>query len=279
MIHRDRHGNPCVPDASACPPVDLLWRDETALVVAKPSGLLVHNSAFAGLPEYTLVQAVRDQHGVVAHPVHRLDRGTSGVVLLATDRSQVARCQALLEASETRKEYLALVRGRPQTALEIDHPVTDDQGVRREARTTLTPLLHSEIDRCSLVLLTLHTGRWRQARKHCKHVSHPILGDAEYGKGPLNRQFAADHGLRRLGLHAWRLTGPGLDVPAPVPDDLAGVLVRLFAGEALRQVGIGVAQGPAAVGSVTAEGSRHADLAAPDGSPAPGAGPRPGGEA
>lgn len=231
---RDRHGNPRLDGPGDCEPVTLLWRDGTAAAIGKPSGMLVHNSAFAGRPEWTLMQALPGLLGQTAYGLHRLDRGTSGVVLLSLQRDQTSAWQAALQADHARKTYLAIVRGKPLQTLEIDYAIPDETGTRREARTTLEPLLHSEADRCSLVRLTLHTGRWRQARHHCAHVSHPILGDGEFGAGKLNRHYRETWGLARLALHAHTLelthplTGQPLALRCPLPSDLRDVAARLF---------------------------------------------------
>lgn len=231
-VPRDKHGNPRVLGAGDVAAVRLLWRGDGALALDKPSGLLCHNSAFAGRPEWTLSQAAEQLLGFRPRLLHRLDRGTSGVVLVNTPDGDGAAWQAALQAGE--KQYIGLVRGRPLQALHIDHPVRSEGGQRQEAQTTLEPLATSAVDRCSLVRLTLHTGRWRQARQHVRHVNHPLIGDGDHGQGALNRAYAAQYGLERLALHAWQLTlvPPGEDRPlrirCPLPDDLLAPLLRLF---------------------------------------------------
>lgn len=207
----------------------------------KPSGLLVHNSAWAGPREHTLVDEARTLLGEGFHPVHRLDRGTSGVVLFARD---VARAQEALARADADKRYWALVRGHLRARVVIDHPIRDDdapdaQG--RPAQSVVRPLLLSSVERCALVEVQLLTGRRHQARRHLKHIAHPILGDATHGKGPLNRFYRDAHGLGRLALHARSLsiTHPSsqarITVMAPLPADLRVPLERLF-GAALGEV-------------------------------------------
>lgn len=231
-LPRDRFGNPFIQGPDDVAPTRLLWQGCGAVVLAKPTGILCHNSAFAGRPEWTLIQAAESLLGFKPRLLHRLDRGTSGLVLAAEPEADAAAWQLALQAGT--KSYLGLVRGRPQQLLYIDHPVRTENGEKLEAQTTLDPLAHSEIDRCSLVRLTLHSGRWRQARQHCKHVSHPLLGDGELGKGPLNREFARLYGLERLALHAWQIAvvPPGqqelVAIRCEVPDDLRAPLLRLF---------------------------------------------------
>lgn len=231
-VPRDKHGNPRVQGPQDVAPLQLLWRGLGALALDKPSGLLCHNSAFAGRPEWTLTQAAEQLLGLRPRLLHRLDRGTSGVVLACEPEGDGAAWQQALQQGT--KQYLGLVRGRPQQTLHIDYAVRSEGGERQEAQTTLEPLLHSAVDRCTLVKLTLHTGRWRQARQHVRHVGHPLIGDGDHGQGALNRQYAADYGLQRLALHAWRLQllPPGaaqeLTLISPWPEDLLLPLQRLF---------------------------------------------------
>lgn len=209
--------------------------------VDKPSGLLVHNSEWAGPRERTLVEHVSELLGPGWHPLHRLDRGTSGVVAFSREGA-VAAFQAALARDDVDKRYWALVRGHLRTRVEVDHPIRDDEtGISREARSVVEPLLTSEIERCSLVEIRLFSGRRHQARRHLKHISHPVIGDATHGKGPINRAYRATYGLARLALHARRLaltlpeSGARVDVTSPLPADLRDPLLLLF-GDALRSV-------------------------------------------
>jgi tRNA pseudouridine65 synthase len=223
--------------ASSSVGLRVLWQDHDLVVVDKPAGMLVHNSAWAGPPEPTVVDLARATVDGALVPVHRLDRGTSGALCLARSGAAARTAQAALGDPAACKQYVAVVRGHVRDTLEVDHPLDDDDepgSARRPARSQITPLLLSPRDRCSLVVVRLFTGRRHQARRHCKHASHPVLGDATHGKGPLNRAFRERWGLARLGLHCARLAlplpapAPWLDVVAPLPDDLRRPLGRLF---------------------------------------------------
>jgi tRNA pseudouridine65 synthase len=222
------------------PAASLLLRAAADLAfLDKPSGLLVHSSEWAGPREHSLVDEARVLLGPGFHPLHRLDRGTSGVVAFAREGS-VADLQAALSADDVDKRYWALVRGHVKTRVEVDHPIRDEEtGVAREARSIVEPLLLSSVDRCSLVEVRLFTGRRHQVRRHLKHISHPVIGDATHGKGPINRAFRAAWGLGRLALHARSLafqhpaTGARVFATAPLPADLRVPFSHLF-GEALR---------------------------------------------
>ncbi len=230
-MHRDQYGNLRVRGPGDVAPVQLCWSDDTAVAFDKPTGLLAHNSAFAGPREWTLVQVAQRILGHKVGLMHRLDRGTSGLVLMARTTEHAAQWQAALEAGQ--KRYLAVVRGKLESTLDIDHPVREPAGARSEAQTTMRPLQQSPTERCTLVELTLHTGRWRQARQHASHANHPIVGDMDLGDRKFNRDLMARTGLERMVLHAWRLelvhplTGEAMLLEAPLPADLLPFLAAV----------------------------------------------------
>ncbi len=220
------------PDLNATGALAVLAEHPDLLFVDKPAGLLVHNSAWAGPRERTLVDDVEVALGPGWHPLHRLDRQTSGVVAFAR-RAEVPRLQRALADAD--KRYWALVRGHVLHAVEVDHAIVDDEdGARlaRAARSTVTPLACSPVERCSLVEVRLWTGRRHQARRHLKHLSHPVLGDATHGKGPLNREYRARYGLARMALHARSLAIDGRAATSPLPADLRAVCQRVFPSSA-----------------------------------------------
>jgi tRNA pseudouridine65 synthase len=177
---------------------------------------------------------VRDALGQHVHLVHRLDRGTSGVIVIARTPAIAAALGVALADRRTQKCYLALVRGKPPDEGIIDSPVPrSEDGERVPAVTRYKTIARSTIARCSLVEARPETGRFHQIRRHLKHLGHPLIGDVNYGSGALNREYRAAHGLHRLALHAFRVeldhpvTGERLSVVAPVPDDLGRVLDAL----------------------------------------------------
>lgn len=248
----------------------LLYHDDCLVAVHKPSGLLVHRSMIDRHETRFALQIVRDQIGQRVYPVHRLDKGTSGVLLFALDPASARRLGASFDAGLVDKRYLAVVRGWLPERGVIDHPLSrqDDDygaaarrnGVGREAlpadRASANPepaaqsaltryqrMACAEIaerveagqsfptTRYSLVALNPVTGRQHQLRRHLKHVSHPIIGDATYGKGVHNRFIAARFGVSRLLLacQAMALPHPGdgrlISIEAVLPDDFRKVLV------------------------------------------------------
>ena len=209
------------------PEIPLLFRDDHLVVVGKPSGLAVHRGM--SREKIVVLQVVRNLLGRHVYPVHRLDRATSGALLLALDSATARRLQEQWESGAVEKRYLALVRGIPPESGVIDSPVPrSPHGPRVPAVTGYRRL--AIFERYALVEARPLTGRLHQIRRHFKHISHPLIGDVRYGKGEHNRLFRERFGLHRLALHALSLefthpaTGERLRIVAPVPEDLAGVL-------------------------------------------------------
>jgi 23S rRNA pseudouridine1911/1915/1917 synthase len=211
--------------------------DEWLAVVDKPAGLVVHTAPGHRGP--TLVDALGELLGGGEDPerpgiVHRLDKDTSGLLLIARDDETHRRLAAQIKAREVRRTYLALVEGplRSRTGT-IDAPLGRDYraperravGGRgpREARTHFTVLESLPAD--TLVEARLETGRTHQIRAHFAAIGHPVAGDPRYGHG-------GRHGLARQFLHSARLgfrhpmSGEELEFGSPLPDDLAQALER-----------------------------------------------------
>jgi 23S rRNA pseudouridine1911/1915/1917 synthase len=216
-------------------PFAVAWEDEHLIVVDKPAGVVVHPGA--GHRTGTLVQALAGRVAGGEDPerpgvVHRLDRDTSGLLVLARCERAHAALQAALQAREIDREYLALVEGRPAARRgTIDAPLGRDRRIRTRMSTdTDEPreaVTHFAAERslpgATLLSVRLETGRTHQIRAHLRAIGHPVAGDPEYGHAGL-------YGLRRQFLHAARLgfahpvTGRRLDLRSPLPHDLQRVL-------------------------------------------------------
>jgi tRNA pseudouridine65 synthase len=212
--------------------IELLYEDAEVVVANKPSGLLVHRGW--DKDDDVAMFRVRDAVGVHVHPLHRLDRGTSGALLFAKNPVAAAALAKDFEEGRIEKRYLALVRGKAPAEGTIDYAIPRrEDGPRVPARTRFALVAHSEVDRCSLVLAMPETGRLHQVRRHLRHINHPLVGDVSHGDGKVNRHFRATYNLHRLALHASLLgfvhpvTGVRLVVRAGIPDDLAGPLALL----------------------------------------------------
>jgi tRNA pseudouridine65 synthase len=197
----------------------LLHQDEHLVAIDKPPGLLVHRTQLAAREGEAALQLLRDQLGRPVWPVHRLDRGTSGVLLFALGADIAALLGAMFEQGRLDKRYLALVRGWPREDEGlVDHPLARDPELPSagqpmlDAQTRWRVLQRLEwpvafdprfaTTRVALLEAEPLQGRRHQIRRHLKHIAHPILGDATHGKGPLNRAVAAFLGQPRLWLHA-----------------------------------------------------------------------------
>lgn len=208
----------------AANPLSEIYRDPWLLVVHKPAGLLVHRSPIdRHETEFALQYARNMNGGDYVYPLHRLDRPTSGLLVFARDPQTASTLGKTLMAGEVKKTYLAMVRGWPPEQGLIDHPLRDEAEDRRlkgqpqalrdavtRYRRTATTEIPVAIEghptsRYSLVELYPQTGRKHQLRRHMKHISHPIIGDANHGRGRHNRYFAERFGQNRLMLAATEL--------------------------------------------------------------------------
>ncbi|RJO62681.1 MAG: RluA family pseudouridine synthase [Dehalococcoidia bacterium] len=220
-------------------PLSIIYEDDDLLVVDKPAGMTTHPAP--GNPAHTLVNAVLShlpdlpESDNPARPgiVHRLDKDTSGLILIAKTRGALANLSAQFKSREVKKAYVALVKGKvtPQKGI-IDAPIGRDRAHRqkmaitdsgRPARTAYTAL--KVYDGYTLVEARPETGRTHQIRVHFASVGHPIVGDATYGS-------KSDLVVRQF-LHAQRLsfklpsTGKSVEFTSPLPPDLKSALDRL----------------------------------------------------
>ena len=224
-------------------PLTVCFQDDALVVVDKPCGMLVHRSDIDAQETTFLLQTLRNQLNQSLFPVHRLDKATSGLVIFAFNRDVARTLSQAFEHGEVTKTYEAFVRGHTPQRLHIDHALRDEvdskgrkikNGTKREASTELRTVtswtVPEPVDRYpearySHVQLQPITGRYRQLRRHVKHISHPILGDVRYGKGTHNRFIAERLGSRRLWLHASHvafrhpLTAEPLPISSAIPDD------------------------------------------------------------
>jgi 23S rRNA pseudouridine1911/1915/1917 synthase len=229
--------DPADPAAGEGVPFEVVYEDEHLLVVDKPAGLVVHPSAGHG--RGTLVNAllergiaggdVADRPGIV----HRLDRDTSGLLVVARSQEAYEHLQKLVRERELDRRYIALVRGRPRSRTgRIEAPIGRDRhDPLRHSLDTDTPreaITHFEVMELlpehALLSVRLETGRTHQIRVHLQAIELPVVGDPVYG--------VPDPQLRRQFLHANRLsfqhplTGEEVDVESPLPDELQAALER-----------------------------------------------------
>jgi tRNA pseudouridine65 synthase len=224
----------------------ILFRDDHLVAVHKPSGLLVHRTGLDHHERRFAVQLLRAQLGRRVHPVHRLDKGASGALLFALSPEVASLLGEAVRRRALHRTYVAVVRGHPKEAGEIDHPLARQaEGTRaaaREAMTRYRRLATAELphrvdryptSRYALLELQPLTGRQHQLRRHLGHASHPILGDTTWGQGRHNRLFRELFDCRRLLLACVELrldhpvTGAPLEVTAPLAGDFGALVDAL----------------------------------------------------
>jgi tRNA pseudouridine65 synthase len=211
--------------------IEILHRDARCVAVAKPSGVATHRGWAHDEDDDPLLQQVRDAVDAYVYPVHRLDRGASGIVLFALDKEAAA---AFANAwPDADKRYLAITRGHPAEHLVIDHAIPKAPGEPRVP--AVTEIWRREtFGRYALVEARPRTGRLHQIRRHCKHISCPLIGDVRYGKGEHNRIWRERFGLHRLALHATSLRVPHPDggelvVECALAEDLVAAIAAAHA--------------------------------------------------
>lgn len=231
-----------------CP---ILFEDADLLVIDKPEGVLSHPnpgskspaSAFEG-PYDLGDRRFQTPQGPI-WLIHRLDQDTSGVLLAAKNKKSVAACRDSFEKREVKKDYIALVSRRPMPAHGIwrDHLMErrSEGGVRSAVSTLGKPnaFLNYKMKEyfpkfnLSFLEIGLLTGKTHQIRIQSAYHGHPVAGDRVYGNFTLNKELKAALDLRRLFLHAWRLTLPHptsgklLTIESPLPEDLENCLLRV----------------------------------------------------
>ena len=240
--------------------LEILFEDEDLIAVNKPAGLLVHPSWITPASEPHLmgqIKAYLDAEKV--HTVHRLDRATSGVILVGKNLSVTQALQEQFVQRSIRKTYLCVVRGWSVEEEVIDYPLVpkrdkfadpfaQEDPEAKESVTSYRRLAQVELDipvgrypkaRYSLLEARPKTGRKHQIRRHMKHILHPIIGDTKYGEGRHNRLFREEFNIHRLLLMATQLefvhpvTQQEMRLSAPLSSEVADLFNRFGWSDAL----------------------------------------------
>ena len=240
-----------LPDRSSAPPAParefpVLFEDEHLLAIHKPAGVAVHGGSGVSSGVIEQLRQARPTARFL-ELVHRLDKETSGVLLLAKKRSALTALQDQFRSRDTGKTYAALVRGTwPSNLKVIDQPLhktTDAAGERHvrvvgaaheDGRRSITLVkVRQTFAAHTLLDVTIKTGRTHQIRVHLSHAGHAIVGDPKYGDFPANKAFAREHRFARMFLHALELSfdhpasGERITLVAPLPADCATLLAHL----------------------------------------------------
>ncbi len=220
----------------------VIYEDAALIVIDKSSGVAVHGGSGVSFGVIESLRAERPQAKFL-ELVHRLDRDTSGLLMIAKKRSALVELHRMLREGEVDKVYLAVVKGswsKKETEIrESLHKYVNAQGERRvsvrdDGKAAVTRVKPLKVDHAfSFLELRLLTGRTHQIRVHLAHAGHPVLGDDKYGDFPLNRVLAKE-GVKRLLLHASRLslrhplTGAALAFESKLPEDMNGYVRKAF---------------------------------------------------
>ncbi|MFK8060242.1 MAG: pseudouridine synthase [Polaribacter sp.] len=217
--------------------ITVVFEDEYVLCVRKPNNMLVHHAHHSRnvADETSLLQQIQEERGLKVYPIHRLDRKTSGIILLAKETQFVSKFQELFTKNEIQKTYYGIVRGFSPDEKKIDSPVKGrDANMHKEALTYLQtlekitlniPIKPYDSSRYSLVALKPETGRMHQLRVHTNKISHPLIGDPKYGDKNHNVMFDQHFRWNNLFLHAATLefkhpfTSEELSLKASFPKD------------------------------------------------------------
>jgi 23S rRNA pseudouridine955/2504/2580 synthase len=218
----------------------VVFEDAALLIIDKPSGVAVHGGSGVSYGVIESLRAERPQAKFL-ELAHRLDRDTSGLLILCKKRSALVELHRMLRDGEVEKVYLAIAKGVPERG-EFDikeslHKYVTAQGerrvaVREDGKTAATKVrVLKRRDSSSLLEIRLLTGRTHQIRVHLAHAGHPVLGDDKYGDFELNRQLAKE-GVKRLFLHAASLafrhplSGEALAFKSPAPEEMKRFLAK-----------------------------------------------------
>ena len=218
--------------------LEILFEDEYYIAINKPNGLLVHRTRLAEEKKEFALQLLSDQTGLRLHPLHRLDRGTSGVLLFAKTPEAAALLVKAFAERQPDKTYLAIVSGYAPESGTIDYPIRPDRdNGLKEAQEAIThferlgtvelpiPVGPYQTSRYSLVKIKPETGRMHQIRRHMGHLRHYIIGDKKHGDWRHNLMFLEQLNSPTLLLHAASLafdhpfTNQKIEIRATLPDN------------------------------------------------------------
>ena len=228
----------------------IIYEDEDLVAIDKPGGLLTHRTKISEDTVFAL-QMLRKQLGYQVHPIHRLDRATTGVLLFAKNSGAASLLGRSLQEHAFEKTYLAIIRGYVADEGIMDRALFSETKQRdQSAETYYKCLLQTEMPwpvsryptaRYSLVMVQPKTGRHHQIRKHFAQLRHPVIGDRRHGDVKHNNYWRDNVGHNRLWLHAWKLRfpwqGKSLELCAELDEDWQVLLKQCFGEDGLKRLG------------------------------------------
>lgn len=211
----------------------ILYQDEWMVAIDKPSGIAVHRDEFTRRDEITCVQILRDQMQCALHPIHRLDGGTSGVLIFGYEREFIAALSEKFTDRSVGKTYHAITRGYVPQNVRCEQPLKKG-GKFQEAATAFRCLKRIELpwpnerfaqSRYSFVEIKPETGRFHQIRRHANYLAYPLVGDTAHGDNIHNDHWRSQRNCHRLLLHAGGvqfihpMTSVLTKISSPLPGD------------------------------------------------------------
>ncbi len=219
----------------------VIYEDEDLIAINKSAGIMVHKTNITE-DKVFLLQLLRDQINQRVYPIHRLDRGTSGVLLFGKHTEEAARVQKLMMANQFEKKYLAIVRGFVDEEGTIDYPLKSGRkNLLQDAISHYKRIDQQTLDfevnryptsRYSLVEVRPETGKFHQIRRHFAHIRHPIIGDKKHGDCKHNKYFAETQNFQNMCLHAREVVlssskGTKLSIEAELPQHFLFMMKHL----------------------------------------------------
>jgi len=195
-------------------PFPILFEDADFIAIHKPPGILVHRTKISEDTQFVL-QLLRQQIKQRIYPIHRLDRGTSGVLIFGKNKQAASLMGPIFINREIQKQYIAIIRGYVEASGTINYALAKEPHLpKKEAITHYQSVQQTELQvaisrypsaRYSFVQVTLETGRRHQIRRHFSHLRHPVIGDKRYGDVKHNSYWRDNFGISRMLLHAQSL--------------------------------------------------------------------------
>jgi 23S rRNA pseudouridine955/2504/2580 synthase len=212
--------------------LNIIYEDDDILIINKPAGIPIHPGK--GTHIATLIEGLiyyGQQNNFKPHLVHRLDKHTSGILIVAKNTSSSRVLGEIISSREIEKQYITLVSGKTDKTGKIDLPIDGKESL---TIYNTEKIFKNDLGSFSLLDVKIKTGRKHQIRKHFALIKHPVVGDDVYGDRMLNREFKRRFGLKRYFLHCNKMSffynGKKIEAFAELPEDLTNVLKKLEEG-------------------------------------------------
>lgn len=210
--------------------IDILFQDQSYLVLHKPAGMLVHPQK-ENRSEKTLMHFAKELSGAYVYPLHRLDRQVSGAVIFGLDEKVTKELKDIWNTDQVKKTYLALAKAPKENEGVFDFPLTHPFKKWQKQKAITEYKVIERINGFALFEIKIKTGRRHQIRRHFSRRMMNLVGDRKYGKKIINDWFENELGLSQIFLHHYRFQTPELEIECPLPKLLDETLKKLRTGD------------------------------------------------